>query len=165
MNCAWCDSPGHIVQGRIVICLKHYRFMCMRTRAQRSNKTVPSYAELDILLQRCQMFCPACKEEMVWESKDNQQRVITLQHDRDGNLRLLCRSCNTRHSSCEGDTFYDIPKDHKICPMCKDLLPFDKFDNDFSGERFANKKTYCKECSKKRLYEWRRKNRAATSSV
>lgn len=150
--CRWCNSAAVIRQGRIDLCAKHYRFQTMRTRARRDGKTVPSYNDLDDLIP-AGMTCQCCKRGMNWRQSEGASTVITLQHDRDGALRLICLGCNTRHSVHEGDSFYVIPADMKFCPDCRMNLPIGSFSIDRS--RPIGRKSYCRPCSAKRNANWR----------
>ena len=44
----------------------------------------------------------------------------------------------------------------KTCTGCKQEMPLDSFYNSKHG--FLGKTSRCKECEKKRLYAWRKKN-------
>lgn len=155
--CAWCVSPSVVRQGRIFLCAKHYRFQQMRSTAKRKGKAVPSYEELAVITP-VDMICAGCLRTMNWRSCDGQSTVASLQHDRNGRKRIICRACNTRHASMRGDTFYSMPANKKICPACKRLKPFGEFFKDRSG-RWRNAKTYCKACSTKKMYQWRAERR------
>jgi len=91
----------------------------MRVLSKRRGVYVPSYEELENMLRLCKGFrCVPCGRTMNWMGRDGQATVITLQHDRSGKVRFLCRSCNTRHATFDGDTFYDIPKAKHPCRSC-----------------------------------------------
>lgn len=139
------------------MCEKHYRFAQMRSRSKRDGKLVPSYEWLDAHTPK-DMICPTCKRKMNWRQKDGASTVITIQHDRDGELNLICLSCNTRHAQMDDDSFYEFPIDHKLCPRCKVIKPFDSFCTD-NGGRWKNKKSTCRECSNKYHAEWVERNR------
>lgn len=159
-TCKWCDAPAVRKQGRIWLCPKHYRFQQMRVRARRYGKAVPKYSALNGMVAALgqEFQCPACRRSMNWLGADGQSTVATLQHDRDGTMRLLCRACNTRHGAYPNDEFYALPDGHKRCPRCKRILPLTDFWVD-RGARWQNKKTYCKECSNAYHREWARKQR------
>lgn len=144
-----------------MLCKRHTRFSQMRSCARQHGKSVPSLAELEALADSLRGFrCPGCLRKMNWMAIEGQATVVSLQHDRSGYIRLLCRSCNARHASLPGDSFYEIPTGHKFCPDCKRVLKHDSFHADRSG-RWKDRSTYCRECSNARLLEWRRKNREA----
>lgn len=157
--CAWCSEAAYIRQGRIQLCRVHYRFQAMRVRAKRDGKEVPSYEMLTAMASSARLNCPGCGRFMNWLSKEGRSTVVTLQHDRNGTMRFLCLSCNTRHASRPGDSFYSDPKDKKHCPDCRQWLPLDSFATDRSN-RWLNKKTYCRGCSNVRNKNWR-ENRIA----
>ncbi len=157
--CKWCSEPSHIKQGRIWLCVKHYRFSTMRSTAKRFGKIVPSYQELEVLLSDTRgLVCKDCNRQMNWLSREGQSTVVSLQHYRSGKLALVCRACNTRHAKYKADTFCELPKDSKRCPSCGEIKKLSEFKGDFSG-RWANRKTYCVPCSNKKHRDWVDKNR------
>src|SRR6056297_1825930 len=133
------------------------RFRGMRYKAKDDGKYMPSFGELESVVPR-DMRCPSCSTEMNWFARDGHKSVMTLQHDRDGSIRMLCLSCNTRHAFCEGDSFYDIPNGHKPCAGCDEIKPLDEFWTD-NHRRWESKQTYCKSCAAERGQEWRKANR------
>jgi hypothetical protein len=156
--CSKCGNAAILKQGHQWLCEKHYRFSSMRTRAKRDGKYVPSYEELESMVPG-NMTCPSCKRVMNWRQRDGAATVITLQHNRDGTIQFLCLSCNTRHASREGDSFYnENPQMEKRCPICGLVKPLGLFSTD-NGKRWKNKKTLCTECSSKSHKEWVNKNR------
>ena len=104
-----CRKKGYKAQGRPeqILCVKHYRFTCMRMNASRNGKTTPSNAKLEALLVASRMKCFHCKKRMVWLRSGSTTRVLTLQHDHDGTLRFLCFSCNSRHRDLPNDVLYN----------------------------------------------------------
>lgn len=121
---------------------------------ERYGKANPGLAKLEELAKVLnQMKCPVCGIEMVWtcdrfDRSGIRKRVVTLQHDRNGDFKLICFSCNSRHYFHGGDTFYTLPNGMKPCAVCKKLLPLDAFSRDksmFLG-RFSN----CRACEAKR---------------
>lgn len=157
--CDWCCSPVHRKCGKnLWLCVVHYRYLQMRTRAKRDGKSVPSYQEL-IQITPDPFVCPHCSCRLVWLAAEDQRRVITLQHNRDGSHQMLCRTCNTRHGAREGDRFYAIPLDSKECPGCKTVYGLDEFTADRSGQKFADKNTYCTKCKRDYVSKWRDANR------
>lgn len=154
--CAWCDQPSHIRQGRILLCVKHYRFSGMRSRAKRDGKTVPTRDQLEAIIPE-PFNCPACRRPMQWLRTLGASSQVTLQHDRSGELKLICLACNTRHAQHPGDSFYDIPEGKKRCPNCDQVLPLAGFAVDRS--RPMGRKSFCRACSSVVHTLWRRKNR------
>ena len=158
MKCKWCDDEAIRKQGRIWLCKKHYRFQQMRVTAKRQGKSVPEYGELERLWQESGGTCKVCNRKLNWLSSEGTCTVITLQHDRQGGTRLLCLSCNTRHASFDGDSFYDANSERRVCPSCRRSLPWDSYTTDNSS-RWKNKNTYCKECRNTKHAEWVKRNR------
>lgn len=157
--CQWCSSERFRKQGRIWLCKKHYRFQQMRVRAKSDGKAVPSYVDLQSMLDAlpAYMECPHCRRKMNWLSKEGTQTVITLQHYRDGQMGLICLSCNTRHAAMPDDSFVDLPSGHKLCPSCGKVKPHSDFYKDNS--RYMSVKTYCKECAYGKFRNWVANNR------
>lgn len=145
-------------QGHQFLCAKHYRFGQMRSLAKRRGLAVPDHEVLHEI-SSSDMKCPDCGRQMNWLSVDGMSSVASLQHYRNGSFGIVCRSCNTRHAYMPGDSFRDIPADHKYCPSCKTSKPRDDFyvDNGRSGE--LKTKSHCKECSDKSIDIWRNSNR------
>lgn len=150
--CAWCDRRAHIRQGRILLCVMHYRISSMRARAKRDGKMVPTREQIEGLAAG-PMVCGGCGEAMSWLRGFNASKQATLQHDRDGGIRLLCLGCNTRHSLHPDDSFYALPAGHKRCPDCEKVLPHSAFTVDRS--RPIGLKSYCRGCSAIRHKNWR----------
>lgn len=88
-------------------CWKHYRFWAMRLKAANKNKKVPTFSELEKMLNKINnMACPVCDEKMVWhKSLGELKNVITLQHETNGTMSMMCYSCNSTHGP-RGDVFY-----------------------------------------------------------
>lgn len=130
--------------------------MQMRVCAKAKGKSVPSYKALDKMISGLiNMLCPECGHRMKWLRKDSPKHVLTLQHDRSGKMRLLCFSCNTRHHYLPGDRFYTAPTGKRFCQDCKKFLPLASFFADRG--LVGGVKTYCKVCSNRRTYTWRRR--------
>lgn len=154
--CQWCEEISVRKQGRIWLCKKHYRFQQMRVNAKRHNKEVPEYWELENMLSWTNGFiCQPCKRQMNWLSEEGQSTVVTLQHDRSGTMRLLCRACNTRHAYYPGDDYYDKPEGIKQCKSCNRLLP--EMDFCVDNSRACKLKSCCRECAKEKHYDWRKR--------
>jgi hypothetical protein len=162
-KCHWCNSDSHIMQGHIFLCKKHYRLQQMRVNAKRRGKYVPSYEELEILLnsildENGAMICPGCGIKMNLLAKDNRQRVITLQHNRDNTITFLCLSCNDRHYFYENDDFYKSDKNKKRCPKCKTEKELTDFPpRDIKNKRFRNIASYCYKCESEYRKELRKR--------
>jgi hypothetical protein len=134
------------------------RFQQMRQTARRYGKAVPSYKELE-QMPGINMLCPDCGIDMKWTRAECTRSVVTLQHYRDGTMALVCFSCNSRHRDMPGDLYRDMPKDSKLCAGCQQIKKLDDFHNDFSGDKYLNKGTYCKTCATQRTYAWNAANR------
>ena len=92
-------------------CIKHCRFHRMIDESKKRKKKVPTLWELNSMFRRLKNFeCEACCITMRWTRKESQTKVITLQHDRNGELRFVCMSCNSKHRFYEGDTYYQFAK-------------------------------------------------------
>ena len=138
--------------GNAKYCPRHYRFATMRTCAKRHGKTVPTWDELESLVPT-NLTCQPCGRPMNWLARDGGSTVITLQHDRSGAYRLMCRACNTRHAAHPGDEFYAIPPDMRRCPGCLHVKPLSAFAMDVS--RWLGRTTYCRGCARGRHQAWR----------
>ncbi|MDR0474545.1 MAG: hypothetical protein LBH43_12845 [Treponema sp.] len=156
--CSKCENGAVIKQGHQWLYEKHYRFGSMRTKAKRDKKTVPTFEKLESILPD-DVKCPSCKRKMNWRQKDGVSMVITLQHNRDGSIQLLCLSCNTRHAKRQGDSFYnENPETEKLCPKCGTVKPLNCFTTD-NSKRWKNKKSLCKECANKAHDKWLKNNK------
>jgi len=127
----------------------------MRVDAKQKGKSVPSYEQLEKFLADLHNFeCPHCHREMCWQRKDGPNRVLTLQHDRSGQIRFLCFACNTAHQFDNGDEFYNRTDGTKTCRDCGHKLPLSGFFKDRRVK--TGVKPYCKQCANVRTYAWRR---------
>lgn len=106
--------------------IKGQRLRQMRRSARTRGKAVPTVEQLEAMLP-VDMRCPCCSTQMVWKRCDGQTTVITLQHDRSGEMRLICFRCNARHGQFEGDVFYEFGAEHKLCVGCNTIKPLDQF--------------------------------------
>jgi hypothetical protein len=129
----------------------------MRANAKRHGKNVPSRVLLSEIVETSQMKCPSCGVKMNWRIKDGTKTIATLQHDRSGEIKLLCLSCNTRHAQFENDSFYSNPENHHPCRCCKQVLLKTEFNKDKS--RPLGIKSYCKKCSYEKYKQWASTNR------
>ena len=87
------------------------------------------------------------------------ERTASLQHYRDGSMAIVCASCNTRHAFMPGDTYRDMPKDHKWCPRCETAKPFLDYATDNGRSGPMKLKSWCKQCSSAAHTQWQRNNR------
>jgi hypothetical protein len=153
-KCSQCDRPAHPCQSRVTLCAMHRRITYMRATAKRHGKVAPSREELESLAQ--DMQCVGCGQQMYWLRDQGVTKQATLQHDRDGKIRLLCLSCNSRHATHPGDIFYTIPQGSKYCPDCKQIKSASEFYLQHS--RPPRRCTYCRSCTRsKRKIQYRNK--------
>lgn len=155
--CAWCDRAAYIRQGRIMLCLVHYRISSMRSRATRDGKFVPTRQAIEALIPT-PFDCIGCRRAMDWSRAAGASSQATLQHDRSGAMRIICLACNTRHAQHPGDTFYDVPDGHKRCAKCDRTLPHGSFSRDKS--RPLGLRSSCRDCNHTAHTKWRLENRA-----
>ena len=149
-----CEKPIHKPSTKY--CVQHYRFENMRIGARVAKKYVPTRKELKLLVPK-NMVCVGCERTMSWSSLGGGSTIVTLQHDRDGTLRLICLRCNVRHSRQPGDSFYKIPIGYWRCCRCKKI----KLRSDFITARNKNGSRSiqaCRVCSAAKTKRWRQKN-------
>ena len=144
MNRCACGEIGFRFHGDRWQCVIHFRLDCMRECARSKGKYVPSHDELLALVAEAVsnvMKCSHCKQFMVWFGVPGQSNVVSLQHDRSGKIRFLCKECNNRHQSFPADTFYDYPPDWRWCSRCKRAKHLSEF---YKGKAGA----CCRACRK-----------------
>lgn len=164
-TCAHCKEPGNYRNGRQLFCAIHYRMKDMRTKAKVYGKTVPSREQIKILfdiLVKNGMRCPGCQCLMHWTVRLGPLRsVVSLQHDRSGQIKLICQSCNTRHHHVKGDLFYEIPKGSKYCCGCNQILTLESFSS--SSTSLLAVRSRCRKCSYELKKKWVNANRKRAS--
>jgi RNase P subunit RPR2 len=149
MKCSHCPNQAAKVVSRVHLCPRHYRTQQMRSNARAKGKVVPSRELLEGLLDdmvASSMRCVGCSRKMNWLREDGASTVVTLQHDRSGEIRLLCSRCNAQHRLLPGDSFYDVPAGRKHCPGCRTILPLSDFHRDRLTQ--SGVQTRCKACKK-----------------
>jgi hypothetical protein len=138
------------------LCEKHFRFIQMRKTAKSDKKYTPSIYELEKLVP-ADMKCVDCNKQMHWIDNDNRSDGAVLQHYRDGTLGITCMACNTKHGMMPGDSYRDVPINHKLCRSCKTTKPLSEF-----YQRHDSKKPYpmtkCKDCNKAAQQNWKLAN-------
>jgi hypothetical protein len=156
-NCAWCSDVAVRQSGRLMLCSRHFRFCRMRVDAKRRHLAVPTYGQLNALLSGLgpDMACPTCRCAMTWTRAEGSSRVVTLQHDRSGDVRLMCMGCNIRHWRIPGDEFYEVPVGLRRCPRCAECKPLEAFIPRKRGGIAHS----CRDCSKAKYREWCKANR------
>lgn len=114
----------------------------MRVSAGYAGKTIPTPDELLAMIVATGMICPICKREMTLHAMHRKLAgVITLQHDKDGTMRCICHSCNSRERDLPaGVRLEDCPVGHKYCRECGVFKPLSDFAN--TGGRPYR----CREC-------------------
>lgn len=144
-----CECLGEYCRSRGRFCVKHYRFLCMKSGASAKRKYIPSWQELEeLFLCLDKMRCPNCHEIMFWHSKYDdglRSKVISLQHNIDKTISLICCSCNSGHGNSNlGDKYFDIPDQHKYCPICKNIFHISNFYRNSTESNGLQSK--CKQC-------------------
>ena len=135
--------------------IRTQRFIQMRNNAKYTYGVAPS---MDVLARLAEelvdMHCPVCNIQMAWKGVWGER--VTLQHDRSGEIRLLCMNCNARHQMYEGDTFYIYWPHYANCIRCRSLMPIDAFRRNASKNN--KKQSLCATCSYVLRKAWRLKN-------
>lgn len=146
-KCPDCESNGVVKIGNRCYCRMHARIRQMRTTANARAKFVPSRSELETMFASLHnMECPLCTKTMLWSVglTESRSAVVTLQHDNDGNIRLLCFGCNARHSAY-GDAIYSKDLSKHVCTQCKQELPKSEFLVYTEGT--SGVRSWCKKCN------------------
>lgn len=149
-KCSQCDAPATLFYNQTNLCSIHYRVQQMRVCAKRWGKAIPSkehLVELVAQIVAADMRCQVCGCQMNWLKREGHKTVVTLQHDRSGEFRLICFSCNVKHQFHDGDEFYAAPANSKRCPACK--LTKDKGDFYLFASTGKSAST-CKLCSRQK---------------
>lgn len=92
------------------------RMTQMKKCAKKAGKYVPTDEEIKNL-PGFDLVCPDCGKEMLVTSRNNpkkRNRVMSLQHYRDGTLALVCISCNSRHGKMKGDSYRDLYREKNV---------------------------------------------------
>ncbi len=144
-----CEHHPEYYRGREYFCERHYRFLCMKSGASANKKYIPSWHELERLLQCLRgMRCPTCDKIMIWHSKHDggkRSKVVSLQHNINKTISLICYSCNCGHGHSNlGDKYFDIPYEHKYCPICMSILHINNFYRKSTKSNGLQSK--CKKC-------------------
>lgn len=137
----------------------------MRYWSGKRGKTMPSMKNMWAMLENCSyMDCPSCGRHMHWNRNEGHAATITIQHDNDGQMRLMCLGCNGRHSTL-GDKFYgmvpgvdvppgDISPDDKWCSRCRNV----KSKAAFTPSTKEGLQGWCKPCSKEHAAKYHAKH-------
>jgi hypothetical protein len=156
MKCYVCGDQSIKRHGRSNMCEKHHRLVGMQRVAKMDKKYVPSLYELEKLVPT-DMVCRDCGITMHWIDDDNRHAGAVLQHYRDGTLGIVCLACNTKHGQMVGDSYRDLPKDHKLCTACKTIKPLSMFNLRRDGKK-PYPMSKCKACNLAAHKKWREDN-------
>lgn len=143
--------------GEVWYCDLHHKIRSMRGKARKKGKYVPSVAEVEALFRgNSSMICPSCRKHMsMTYSKGSEADAVSLQHNCNGTLDLICFSCNSSHGQKPRDVFYFIPDSHKYCGRCSDIkLKASFYPNRTTRDRLQG---YCKSCQSTLAKERRQK--------
>ena len=156
-----CTNDGFRLGRSGLKCELHHRISRMRRGCTQRNLHAPSEQELESLFNTLdKMRCPVCGDKMQL-MPEGRKGLVTIQHDRDGNVRLLCLACNVRHSDYPADTFYEKHQSEKWCNHCRQFRPLSRFNCDIHHKN--GKRSWCKDCDNKaaltRYYARGRKKR------
>ena len=130
------------------------RLRGMRTNAKANGKIVPEMIELEYLAKKIEddyenIFCPKCDKKMKWKTGPDRKKgkVVSLQHNLDGTVELICVSCNSAHgASNRGDDFWiSAPQGFKHCGKCNEVKEHKEFS--VCNKSKEGRQSYCKACS------------------
>ena len=147
-----CNNIGRVNHtNKQSYCFKCYRFQEMRHASQGKGKYKPNLKELERILP-LDMICPMCDKKMIWHtSLGIRKDVVTLQHNHNGDVILICYSCNAGHAnSYLGDEYFNLNNNEKYCPRCNEILSKNKFSK--TKRNKDNLNNICKQCRSKIYY-------------
>ena len=165
-ECSWkgCSEVSFIKVGSGAYCKFHYKCNSMMASSN-NNPNYPSttMGVMNKMLRECYdkgLKCPHCEKQMLLHSSEGSRKdVVSIQHNLDGSLQLLCLSCNTSHGNYRSDAiFYKMEEGRKNCTGCKEWLPFEMFSKNKCEA--SGLQTKCKKCESiryKAYYERRKK--------
>jgi len=156
-----CNERGILPNGTAAYCPKHMRTKKMMDGCKRHGKDNPGRKWLDRELDKVEangMRCPLCGCSVVFKgNRSKVGNVISLQHDNDGNMRLICVTCNVKHQTM-GDSIYKHGPDKRRCNRCKEVLHRSRFGKFRNSERGREREhSYCRECNKARRRDYWKK--------
>ena len=164
-----CEQDGvkTISNGRGIVsyCWMHHRIRQMRAKARKKGKYAPSTKHLEHMFSNIEdMICPCCGKDMIMHSDlGPMSDVVSLQHNADETLVLICFSCNSAHGQKPGDLYYQIPDGYKHCSNCGDIKLIEKFYTNVST-RDGYQDT-CKQCQGEIAKERNKTKRSAVPSA
>lgn len=100
-ECTWCNQ----LRVRKGYCYFHNVLHDIRSTARRERKFVPTIAQIESMILQQRGNCAACRARMEIRGGNRNPRTMSLQHNNDGTLCMLCRSCNAVHRHI-GDEIY-----------------------------------------------------------
>lgn len=155
-----CVEPAELKWSHSYFCVRHYRFNKMRSGASDRRVYAPTFQELEAMVPD-DMTCPACRRVMNWRRRDGSSTVITLQHDRSGEMRMMCSRCNSQHAHHPEDQFYLVPAGHKRCPGCGAIKHYETHFHKSGTGQTGHVTVYCKSCKSARHLRSRNETAAA----
>lgn len=119
-----CKSIANVFYSDRSYCNMCNRIRTMRSAAQQKGKTKPSTSWFIENWPR-DMICPVkkCGKKMVFRGSPGMTKdSISLQHNNDGKMMLICTQCNSGHSnSALGDKYFDLDRTERFCAGCKKI--------------------------------------------
>lgn len=143
--CEVCGGEVYKSRNQVPLCVKHYRVLAWIKDSKHRGVTVPNWFQMEKIIP-ADMKCPVCRKTMTWTRIEGTSHIITIQHDRDGAIGILCFTCNIRHRGHSGDNFYEHCGSVKKCPRCKTVRPFEEFSE--HPTTLDGRRGYCKSCQK-----------------
>jgi hypothetical protein len=127
------------------------RLYSMRWAAKRDKKFAP---EMDALEEKFHALedlrCVRCGEIMTLHKREKGASfVVSLQHLGGQEFELICSGCNSAHNLI-GEDFNLIPKNHKRCTVCREVLPFEAFYSRKKQSGRPGVRPQCKKCEKQK---------------
>lgn len=118
-----CNERAHRKWSKYTsYCIACYWIADRRATCTQRKKYKPSWEELRALMVS---HCPHCDVEMSYLCRRGKRgNKATLQHYNDGHIGVICHNCNNGHGkSSLGDAYFDIPRTHKYCCVCREVIP------------------------------------------
>lgn len=145
-NCLHCtkSTSGIVVKS---MCAVHRRLARMIRGSISRGLPHPTMAELEKMIPD-RMVCGDCGLEMVPYVPAGQPaaRRMAIQHYRNGDIAIVCHSCNSRHGGLPGDKFLEVGPDEKWCRKCDRVLKLTDFGRSAGSRGYKQSLACCKEC-------------------